>query len=52
MEDAAKTFDKLKTEQPEIRKNPELLREIVQQRVITGRAYQICRSISVGALLS
>ncbi|EMP2043004.1 phospholipid-binding protein MlaC [Proteus mirabilis] len=35
MEDAAqKTFDKLKTEQPEIRKNPELLREIVQQELL------------------
>lgn len=35
MEDAAqKTFNKLKNEQPEIRKNPELLRQIVQQELL------------------
>ncbi|MEQ4794639.1 phospholipid-binding protein MlaC, partial [Klebsiella variicola subsp. variicola] len=35
MEDAAqKTFTKLKNEQPEIRKNPEVLRQIVQQELL------------------
>ena len=35
MEDAAqKTFSKLKNEQPEIRKNPEVLRQIVQQELL------------------